>query len=996
MQPEITSIINEVTAEVKNRLKRESVQNEDLIMQRINKLSAILKGEAPEDDSLFNSLDTHWGFNTFLSHFLLKARQADIELDTDHFIIRNILKPENLEYSDHKWLIRTQFSFHLLSPYSPKTESYLKTLYERGFTDKMIITTILDTDTRPYFVRNKSKKDFSGFGTYLKNLLSTKKSLLGRNPKHEELIHKIVLDEENRRSRDNLRLGTLEFFLRVNPQLIGNKMQDYLSKVHWEYTSSSYLHDLDLDAISVLVKEDPLAYKEVILNALDSYDTNFIEEYSVYYQLHMHTDSDYREKLNSIWEDYASKVAKSTNAYSGSLYIKTRDENIPLSHGAMALAFDESKDTGLKFLDGYFDKGHTIHTDFISKIDETLKEECLPYLMKALKQDTSVHYRHRYFFKTFCEILEKYDYDTHLERLLEYCIKDARRNDLETLCVSLSKNTPTIIANAIDLLHGSTVAQRKVGALILSHISDPDVEATLNDAVDKEKNDKTRNVILEALKERRFSSPYNLDQVQEMIRQAGDRKKLKWTEKVLMEAELPALYWKNGKELSNEEVRFLFYRLKQVSGIGIDPEMKQAINQIDSSKSPKFALLLLDVFKHSNADAKLKHYLTLTGLLGGDEGLHKLNTLFRKCLTDKRTKMASYILGAIAMIGSDKALRIIEVISRKYANKKPKLAKAALEMLEAAASEHGLTSDELADKIIPDFDFEGVYKEIAIEGEIYRAFVNSDFKLIYYNEDNKSRKSLPKAATAEQKKAFREIAKEITVVSKSQAGRLEKYLVEGRQWKASEWEAFFQSNPIMFVFAMKLLWSVFDEEGNFVKGFYCDEDTSLYDHEDEEIELDEGHSVGIMHPLDMNDEQRKIWQDKVYDMGFITVFPTINRSIFAKNSAESNLNHTKHFSYEDIPRGADHVVSYLVKKGWTKHAGDGGHAYFTKTLFSHDITAVPQIDGPYVYYQGGNAKAALDKVYFRKSNHQDKLILSDIPDKWYSEIMNDLKDLLNE
>ena len=75
----------------------------------------------------------------------------------------------------------------------------------------------------------------------------------------------------------------------------------------------------------------------------------------------------------------------------------------------------------------------------------------------------------------------------------------------------------------------------------------------------------------------------------------------------------------------------------------------------------------------------------------------------------------------------------------------------------------------------------------------------------------------------------------------------------------------------MFVFAMKLLWSVFDEEGNFVKGFYCDEDTSLYDHEDEEIELDEGHSVGIMHPLDMNDEQRKIWQDKVYDLSLIHI-----------------------------------------------------------------------------------------------------------------------------
>lgn len=70
--------------------------------------------------------------------------------------------------------------------------------------------------------------------------------------------------------------------------------------------------------------------------------------------------------------------------------------------------------------------------------------------------------------------------------------------------------------------------------------------------------------------------------------------------------------------------------------------------------------------------------------------------------------------------GTNKALRSIEVISRKMANKKPKISKLALESLEAAASELGITQDQLSDRIIPDFDFEGPYKTFEVNGEEFR------------------------------------------------------------------------------------------------------------------------------------------------------------------------------------------------------------------------------------------------------------------------------------
>ncbi len=153
--------------------------------------------------------------------------------------------------------------------------------------------------------------------------------------------------------------------------------------------------------------------------------------------------------------------------------------------------------------------------------------------------------------------------------------------------------------------------------------------------------------------------------------------------------------------------------------------------------------------------------------------------------------MAEYVVSALAMIGSDKALRLVEVIYRKFANKKPALSITAREALDASARELNLTMDELADKIIPNFDFEGIYKTFTIDGEEYRAFINSDFKLSYFTEDNKIRKSLPASAPKELKAEFKDIEKEVNDARKVAKRKIEKYMIEERRWPVEHWQTFF-------------------------------------------------------------------------------------------------------------------------------------------------------------------------------------------------------------
>jgi hypothetical protein len=351
-------------------------------------------------------------------------------------------------------------------------------------------------------------------------------------------------------------------------------------------------------------------------------------------------------------------------------------------------------------------------------------------------------------------------------------------------------------------------------------------------------------------------------------------------------------------------------------------------------------------------------------------------------------------VGALAMVGSDKALRIVEVIYRKFAAKKPAVSQAARAALDAAAAELNITMDELADRIIPNFDFNGIYKNFQIEGEEYRAFISAEFKLNFLNEDNKIRKSLPANTPKELKAEFKEIDKEINDVVKSQSGRLEKYMIEERRWSPQNWHTFFFNNPIMFVYALKLVWGIYDKEGKLINSFYCSEDTSLYDVNDEEITTNDDGYIGILHPCHLTAAQLEKWKDKLYALSMMTIFPILDRNVFRVEAEEEESSSTRIFSNQEVPKGADFVNTFLPKYNWIKSTGDGGHSEFTKFYKDGLVRAYANIEGPAAWYQGGTAPAKVHEITFMRKNWQDKIALKELPPVFYSEVCADIDNLI--
>ncbi|MBD0403917.1 DUF4132 domain-containing protein [Flammeovirga sp. EKP202] len=814
------------------------------------------------------------------------------------------------------------------------------------------------------------------------------------NPK-TELIHNIINFILSQTYNSKLKVELTYFLSNYFPTLLKNSIEDISKK-----KESYYDQIIEFDVVSLCLKIDKDYYSNLFIELFLKDDSIHIaEKLSLVLLMNKHLmDYNNDHVIQQLGESYlTNQLTKYQGAEHRHHYASTTQ---PLLHTYFEYLIKLDEKAALKRISTFFKDSSFLPGHLFKFIQEQFGQESLPLLLEGLKKDKNTYKNERHYFVNFTKAISELQFDDVIDDLFLFAFSSTLKDATESIC-SLIGQSQKGVAMSIEFSKSKKAKERSVAVQVLSKVEGEDSFIALASIVDFEKNDDSRDSILEKIQDIRFNSPFTKLEVKKMIEAASNRKKLsKWSEKYLDEEKLPKLFYQDGGPLDNNAIRFLFYRVKRAKGMNSDIEAKQLIQILDKEKCGKFAKVLIQTFKETNADPKLKYYLTLAGLMGGDAVTSTLNTLFNQSLKERRVKMCEYILGALAMVSTNKALRIIDQVYRKMINKKPALSKVAQESLTVAANELNITLDELADRIIPNFDFEDNFKAFEVEGEEYRAFINSDFKLNFLNEDNKFRKSIPKATSPETKKELKEIEKGIREAVKGQTLRLERYLVEERRWKSENWLEYFLNNPILFVYANKLLWSVFDKNGAFVDSFYCDEDMCFYNAEGEEIELEEDHFISILHPIYLSDEQLSAWETLVYENDIKTVFPLLERKVFKPNTAELNGNVTSLFKDKKVPKGAPFVISRLEKKLWRKEASDGGAADFSKEHSTEDVVAHPNISGPAMFYTENDA--FIGDIYFTRkgqyyysTEHKNMLTLKDVPPVFFSEVMADMQELLD-
>ncbi len=483
----------------------------------------------------------------------------------------------------------------------------------------------------------------------------------------------------------------------------------------------------------------------------------------------------------------------------------------------------------------------------------------------------------------------------------------------------------------------------------------------------------------------------------------------------IREATLPTLKFKDGKPVDKDAVRYLLYRQSRAKEIRADVEAKPLFGLIDRTKSGDFALEILKGFLSSKAEAADRWALTIAGLLGDDRVVSILNQQIRQWADTSRGKMAEYAVHALALLGTDAALLTIDALAIRYRTKYKNVGKAAVEAFVSAAENLGITPEELGDRVVPWLGFQPNKPRIIDCGsKKVEARIGLDLKLKFIDlEKNKPMAALPKTAPKEILAEFKELGAALREVVKAQVLRLENLMVRQRRWPLDRWQELFPAHPLLLPMAVRLIWGVYTDAGKLQSTFRALEDRTFTQASDEPFVFSPAHaegkvSIGIVHPLELNEVECKAWQTHLADYEIIPPFPQLERAVV--HLAPDRVDRKTLTDYSGIGINGMTFKGRADRLGWTRGSvcDAGSIPSYLKSFPTAEVDVFLGLDGMYIgidmyseiklqdayFVRSGSVKTG-SYTYDEPGNEKDNrvLLFGDVPPIVYSEVLGDLQKI---
>ncbi|PRY59760.1 DUF4132 domain-containing protein [Glycomyces artemisiae] len=334
----------------------------------------------------------------------------------------------------------------------------------------------------------------------------------------------------------------------------------------------------------------------------------------------------------------------------------------------------------------------------------------------------------------------------------------------------------------------------------------------------------------------------------------------------------------------------------------------------DAASLTAFSWAVFELWTAAGAPAKDSWAFSQLAHFADDDTVARLEALIRRWPGQGQHKRAVAGLERLGAIGTETALRALYAISRKVAFRP--LKKEAGRQIDLVAARLGLSPEQLADRLVPDFGLGG---GLVLDYGPRQFTVGFDERLVpcAIDGDGKRLARLPKpgkqddAAVADEAyQRFAQLKRDVKKVAEEQVRRLERAMAAQRTWTGPQFLEFFADHPLLRHLARRLVWEAVTAEG--ALAFRIAEDGTYADVEEETVEIPETARIRLAHPAALGDALAA-WTEVFADYEVLQPFEQLGRPVMAFTEEELRTGRLERFTGRSISVGR---VFALTKAGW--------------------------------------------------------------------------------
>lgn len=587
---------------------------------------------------------------------------------------------------------------------------------------------------------------------------------------------------------------------------------------------------------------------------------------------------------------------------------------------------------------------------------------------------------------------------------------DTSKKIKEVLTVAVSADWHDDI---VKLLTAKKSGLRELAISVIEKNNNGTFEEELKTAFEKEKSEKLKTrlaVLIGAINpENSVSEQATGIDVVSGLAKGAKAKKVAW----LFEQPYKTVRFSDGGEVPEDYLKTLIILYSDMPSIAINSTAVEIAGKIDPYDLNNFTVEVFRRWANKGATAKTKWVMWFCGVHGGHGMIETLMKYIKEWSEHSRGAIASEAVYAMAVNGSSEALMNVDSIARKFKHRQVR--NAANDALVKASEILGITKEELSDRIVPDMGFNDEMCRVFDYGKRqFNVYLTPTLEIEIYNGDKKV-KNMPKVGANDNKEIaeksyndFKVMKKQIKTVVENQKQRLEYVLMCDRKWTCDNWKKLFVKNPVMHCFAIGLIWGIYNGS-ELIESFRYMDDGSFTNIDEDEFELPENAEIGLVHPIELTDEQKASWAEQLSDYEITQPFNQLGRPCY--KPTEKELNDDEITRFESVSVGNYTLRGKLTKQGWeTGTPMDGG--WFHEFVRNDVLKCVKNSDGVTVY-EGYHTEIEFDgmgidymeaedvnlgKLIFKNYNagYNDKnLKIKDVNPRYFSEIIMQLTALGN-